>query len=396
MIITWIGFLLSVGLIIGLARKNLWMGLMAGALLLGIFNLSFIKIASVAGSTLSDISIVLLAISVGLIPLIGGIMEESHLMEGLVNNLRIGKKGFLMLSPALFGMLPMPGGALLSAPMVERGGEGVSGAQKAALNVWFRHLLIFMYPLGALLPTTKMAGLNLYRELLYLLPYFIVLTVTGYIFTIRGIKGNINYRGRFNLKKLLVPLAVILLAPIIHSLLMRIFNIVEIGLLIGVSASLIVAWVTSGLKRKDFLRIAKKMQPWNYTLIIFGMFLFLNIFKAAEMSEVIAAIAFSPVFLVIFIGALLGFATGRVQVPVSIILPIFYAKYGESAMTFPVFAVMFFGIFIGYLISPIHPCVSVSVEYFNTNLKDYMKFVIPPAVISIIIATAAAFLVFAG
>lgn len=396
MIITWIGFLLSVGLIIGLARKNLWMGLMAGALLLGIFNLSFIKIASVAGSTLSDISIVLLAISVGLIPLIGGIMEESHLMEGLVNNLRIGKKGFLMLSPALFGMLPMPGGALLSAPMVERGGEGVSGAQKAALNVWFRHLLIFMYPLGALLPTTKMAGLNLYRELLYLLPYFIVLTVTGYIFTIRGIKGNINYRGRFNLKKLLVPLAVILLAPIIHSLLMRIFNIVEIGLLIGVSASLIVAWVTSGLKRKDFLRIAKKMQPWNYTLIIFGMFLFLNIFKAAEMSEVIAAIAFSPVFLVIFIGALLGFATGRVQVPVSIILPIFYAKYGESAMTFPVFAVMFFGIFIGYLISPIHPCVSVSVEYFNTNLKDYMKFVIPPAVISIIIATVAAFLVFAG
>ena len=58
------------------------------------------------------------------------------------------------------------------------------------------------------------------------------------------------------------------------------------------------------------------------------MFLFLNIFKASETSRVIADASFSKVFLVVGIGALLGFATGRVQVPISILLPIYLAQFG--------------------------------------------------------------------
>ncbi len=61
-----------------------------------------------------------------------------------------------MLSPALFGMLPMPEGALLSAPMVDRFGENIDDSKKVIINVWFKHYLVFIYPLGALLPTTKM------------------------------------------------------------------------------------------------------------------------------------------------------------------------------------------------------------------------------------------------
>jgi len=62
---------------------------------------------------------------VAIIPLIGGGLEESGRMAELVSNLRIGRRAFLASSPALLGMLPMPGGALLSAPLVEREGEEV-------------------------------------------------------------------------------------------------------------------------------------------------------------------------------------------------------------------------------------------------------------------------------
>ena len=48
------------------------------------------------------------------------------------------------------------------------------------------------------------------------------------------------------------------------------------------------------------------MKPWNFALIILGMFLFLNIFKASETSRVIAEASFSKVFLVVIIGALLA------------------------------------------------------------------------------------------
>jgi integral membrane protein (TIGR00529 family) len=385
-IIIWIGFLFSLTLLILIARKSFWLGMLIGALVLGLFNLSIREIAYVFWGTVSDPSIILLAISVGIIPLIGGIMEESHLIEWLVQNLRIGKKGSLMLSPAIFGMLPMPGGALLSAPMVERTGEGVKSDMKAVINVWFRHLLIFVYPLGALLPTTKMANLNLYREIPYLIPFFFVIFILGYLFMIRGVRGEINYKDKFELKGLLIPLGIIMGAPIIHFSLMRIFKIGEIALLIGVSISFILAFIASRLKMREFPKVIKKMRPWNYTLIIFGMFLFLNIFKSSDMSDVIAKIAFTPAFLIVGIGAFLGFVTGRVQLPVSILLPIFYSKYGEATMTPTTFAIMFFSILMGYMISPIHPCVLVSIEYFKTNIKDYMKTMASSVIISLVIA----------
>ncbi len=393
-LIIWLGFLLSLTTIILVSRKSLWLGLIIGSILLGLFNLSPIEIGRVIIETIRDPSILLLALSVGIIPLIGGIMEESHLMEWLVNNLRVGKKGFLMLSPALFGMLPMPGGALLSAPMVERAGNDIEGDRKAAINVWFRHLLIFVYPLGALLPTTKMAGLNVYKELMYLIPYFFIIFVLGYYFLIRDIKGSINYKGNFDIKGLTIPLIIILLAPIIHFIFMGAFSIEEIPLIIGVLVSLILAFVFSRMKMGKFLGVVKKMKPWNYAMIIIGMFLFLNIFKASDMSKVIADIAFSPSFLLIGIGFLLGFATGRIQVPVSILLPIFYSKFGTAAMTPTTFAIMFFAVFMGYMISPIHPCVSVSIAFFNTSIKDFLKILILPVIISLIIMTISAFIQF--
>lgn len=393
-LIIWLGFLLSLTTIILVSRKSLWLGLIIGSILLGLFNLSPIEIGRVIIETIRDPSILLLALSVGIIPLIGGIMEESHLMEWLVNNLRVGKKGFLMLSPALFGMLPMPGGALLSAPMVERAGNDIEGDRKAAINVWFRHLLIFVYPLGALLPTTKMAGLNVYKELMYLIPYFFIIFVLGYYFLIRDIKGSINYKGNFDIKGLTIPLIIILLAPIIHFIFMGAFSIEEIPLIIGVLVSLILAFVFSRMKMAKFLGVVKKMKPWNYAMIIIGMFLFLNIFKASDMSKVIADIAFSPSFLLIGIGFLLGFATGRIQVPVSILLPIFYSKFGTAAMTPTTFAIMFFAVFMGYMISPIHPCVSVSIAFFNTSIKDFLKILILPVIISLIIMTISAFIQF--
>ena len=391
-IIIWFGFLFSLTLLILIARKSFWFGMLIGALVLGLFNLSIKEIAYVFWGTVSDPSIILLAISVGIIPMIGGIMEESHLIEWLVQNLRIGKKGSLMLSPAIFGMLPMPGGALLSAPMVERTGEGVKSDMKAVINVWFRHLLIFVYPLGALLPSTKMANLNLYREIPYLIPFFFVIFITGYLFMIRGVRGKINYKDKFELKGLLIPLGIIMIAPVIHFSLMNVFKIGEIALLIGVGVSFTLSFIASKLTVREFPKVVKKMRPWNYTLIIFGMFLFLNIFKSSDMSDVIAEIAFTPAFLIVGIGAFLGFVTGRVQLPVSILLPIFYSKYGEATMTPTTFAIMFFSILMGYMISPIHPCVLVSIEYFKTNFRDFLKSMSYSVIISLVIAAIAAML----
>jgi len=385
MILVWISFLASLILMIIIARKNLWMGLTAGALTLGLLNLPIIELIKIFLSTITDTSIVLLAVSVGIIPLIGGALEISGLMNDLIDSLKMKSKTFIMLAPAFMGMLPMPGGALLSAPIISKVGKHISNNDYTAINVWFRHVLILIYPLGALLATTKMANLNLYYEMLLLIPGFILLALLGNIFLLKSVDSNHKLEGITNLKKLLIPVLVIISAPVIHITLISSFkNILpEIPLLIGVAFSLFLAYYFGKLPVKSLKQLSIKMKPWKFFLIIIAMFIFLNMFEASNVSAAISVIVFSKTFLIVGIGVFLGFVTGRVQVPVSILLPIFYSKFGIESMTPIVFAIMFFAVFMGYVVSPVHPCVSVSLEYFHTELKDFYKKLFVPTLISI-------------
>jgi len=314
-------------------------------------------------------------------------LEESGLMEGLFKNLRLKRKLFLIFGPAFLGMLPMPGGALLSAPLVLRAGGDISDKQYVAINVWFRHALILIYPLGALLVTSKMAGLYLYRTLMYLIPGFILMILLGWIFLLKGIGGNLPSQKHLDYKALFTPILIIIAAPLTHLLLMTLFpNILtEIPLIIGVSVSLVLAMLFGKMKPLDLIAVIKKMKPLKYFLIIIGMFLFLNIFKASNISAIIAEIAISKSFTIVVIAAFLGFVTGRVQMPFAIALPIFYSRFGADSMSYLLFAVMFFSTYMGYIVSPIHPCVSVSIEFFGSNLKGFYKKLFWPVSISLAI-----------
>jgi integral membrane protein (TIGR00529 family) len=384
--VLWLGFIIALIVVISVAKKSLWLSLTLGAFILGFSSLSFRKVFITFLETLMDPAIILLAVSVGIIPLIGGVMEETHLMESLVQNLRIGKKGTLMAGPALFGMLPIPGGALLSAPLVESAGKDINNTLKVQINVWFRHLLIFIYPLATLLPTTKIANIDLYGQIVYMIPFFIFSSILGCFFFIRKINGVIKYNKIFRLKELLIPLSIILLAPLFHFFFLRFFSISEVPLLIGVSLSLIFALRVSRLQVKSIVLVAQKMRVWVFPLIILSMFLFLNMFKASRMSSLIAEIDMPETLLLVGIGAILGFVTGRIQIPVSVIVPIYFSKYSVSSVPELAFAVMFFSAYMGYILSPVHPCVAVSLEYFKVSFSQYSKGIIIPVLLSLIFA----------
>jgi len=123
------------------------------------------------------------------------------------------------------------------------------------------------------------------------------------------------------------------------------------------------------------------MKPWKYFLIIIAVFLFLHIFQATSVSEELSKIVFSKSFLIIFIGAFLSLVTGRVQVPVSILIPIFVGTYGAAELTPLTFAIMYVAVYLGYMISPVHPCVSVSLEFFGAKYKDFTGKLLLPSLI---------------
>jgi integral membrane protein (TIGR00529 family) len=379
-----LGLVVSLGAILLIARRNLPLALFCGALILGFFTLPFFETIRIIVATLSDASVLLLALAMGVIPMIGGSMTVSGQMDDLVNNLRVGKKGLMAFSPAIMGLLPMPGGALLSAPILAKGGTGVADDLKVAINNWFRHLFVLIYPLSsALIASAKMAGISVYNAMVYLLPTFLFALLLGYLFLIRKIEGKMEYEKAFSIKGLLLPLSVVLIAPVIDFTLKTCtaLSVEEIATVIGVTIAFVLSLILSRV-RLNLWRIAKRMKPWNFALIIIGMFIFLNVFKASNAAALIASIPLPPVTLCVVSGFVLGLATGRVLLPASIILPV-YLTFG--AITPVVFALIYTNIFFGYVISPVHPCVCVSLEYFNASMRDFLKLLVFPTLIIFLI-----------
>ena len=393
-LLTWIGLLLTLVVLLGISRWNLYLAMFTAALVLGLFTLPPLKVGLAFLGVLFDPGIVLLALVVAIIPLIGGGLEESGQMEELVSNMRIGRRAFLASSPALLGMLPMPGGALLSAPLVERGGEEVDGALKVAVNVWFRHILYLVYPLGpALIASAKVAGLEVYRVIPYLFPFLLLSLLLGYWFLLRKVDGRMDWAGDFSLKGLLVPLGIILAAPGL-DLLLKVttsLSVGELGTLAGVSLSLTLIAIIGRLRLSELGRIAREMRVWRFALIILGMFFFLDVFQRSGAPKLLAELTLPPAVLCVVVGFLLGLVTGRIQAPAAIIIPIFAA--GAKAVTPPLFALIFYSIFLGYVLTPVHPCISVSAEYFRVSMRDFLRVLVPPAALALLVtAVLAAFL----
>jgi len=393
--LVWIGFALSIILLLVVARRDLALGMAVATLVLAFFTLPMHAFGQALLTTISDPSVLLLALIVGLIPMIGGTMEASGAMERLVSNLRIGVRPFLAFAPAFLGLLPMPGGALLSAPLIERGAGHTPADVKAAANVWFRHVLLIVYPLGpSLIASAKIAGIDVYAAIPYLFAPFALLILVGYVFLLRRAGGRLSQRGAFSLAGLLVPMGIILVAPVLDLVLKRVidFPVAEIGTAIGVLTSLVFAASIGQVGPRRLRGILLKMKPWKYMLIILAMFAFLNVFTTSGVPEKIAAMTLPPVVLCVVIGVILGLITGRIQAPMSIIVPIYISTYG--ALTPAGFAVTYFAVFLGYILTPIHPCISVSLEYFKTSMGPFLRRMLAPAAIGVLASLVVGFFVF--
>jgi len=370
--LVWIGFAVSVVLLLVVSRRSLALGMTVAAVVLAFFTLPMHTFGQAMLDTISDPSVLLLALVVGLIPLIGGTMEASGQMQRLVSNLRIGVRPFLVLAPALIGMLPMPGGTLFSAPLIERGAGHAPTDVKAAANIWFRHTLLPVYPLGAaLIASAKIAGFEVYDVIPAMMPVFALNLLLGYVFLLRRVDGKLSRSGLFSPAGLLIPLLVILIAPAIDLVLRHVVDLPypEIGTAAGVLTSLVLAIVVCRPTLKSVRDVSVRMKPWKYAAIILAMFAFLEVFQASGLPERIAAMTLPPLVLCVVIAFALGLITGRIQAPMAIVVPIYLSMYG--GMSTASFAVTFYAVFLGFILTPIHPCVSVSLEYFKTSLSSF-------------------------
>lgn len=386
--IEWLGFFLAMAALLIVSQKNLGIAMFIGAFILGVFMIPE-SLLSTMLSAMIEPSTILLAIIVALIPMIGGTLNETGQIDKLISNLRIGKKPFLMLSPALIGLLPMPGGALLSAPIVEKAGKGIPKEKKSGINVWFRHVLYLVYPISAdLIVSTAAARIGLYQPIPCLLVILIFSLFLGYFFFLRGSLGRIEYEKQFSSRDLFLPLTALLIAPLL-DVLIKMFLILpeqKVGTLIAVTVSLIFALIIGKTELKKLQEIIASAKPWNFAFMMIGIMVFLGVFKNSGILELFEDIPMTPEILYV-IAVALGFITGRIITPAGIVFPIYLSKFG--AISPSTFALIYFGIFLGYVLTPVHPCVSLTAESMKIKIRDYFKTLIPPVTVGLTVGLLA-------
>lgn len=368
-------------------RVNLGITLNAAALLLALLVLDLPEIGNVIyETTISPLTISLVVATFGIM-LLSLLYKETKVIDVLSESLsKIVNNSKLIVSmlPAVIGLLPVGGGALMSAPLVEAETEklGLKEDKKTYVNLWFRHTIFPVYPVSQFLILTAMlTGLTVTSLILRQIPVVISMVIIGYLIglwksTKTKEEENVKANRGSELKRFGITFSPIL-ATIIAVI---IFSIdVSIAAFIGVAVLLMIAKPNF----KTFIKPFKNRTIWGITLAAYGAFLLRNVAGAIGISQIFGSFVTNgniDVLLLLtvipaFLGAITGSPSGGIAISVSILT-------GIVSFTPKSASLLYISSYLGYLVAPTHLCLVLTAEYFKCSLGKLYKYLIPSLIVS--------------
>jgi len=390
-------------LVLVLLRLSLQIGtaLAAAAAVLGLaYSMTPSEVLSAAWSSLTDRKTLVLVSVVTLILILSSSMERLGQMEELLGRFRIWASGSpwgMVTFPALIGLLPMPGGAYFSAPMLDAfDPEGrLDSALKSFLNYWYRHLWEYWWPLypGVLL-TCSIAGFELWQYMLLSIPMTALAVLGGlpHLSRVpRTLWANGSGGGTVRPGSGWRPLAPILLAilpgvgfgvllQLLGNMQVRTHLPRETGLLAGLVAGVIWIWWEKRAKAGDLRPIlldGKLLRMW---MILAGVFAFKGVIEGSGAAQAVGVallrmdipLFWVVVFLPMIVGAISGLTIAFVGTCFPILVTLIHAV-GVSEMELPLMVLAFASGFTGTLMTPLHLCLILSNEYFGAGWADVYR-----------------------
>ncbi len=338
-----------------------------------------------------------LAIIVSLILVLSNSLEQAGQMrrllfnfKGLIKNPKIN----LVIFPALIGLLPMPGGAIFSAPMVKDLGAGLnlSRSKLSYTNYWFRHIWEYCWPLyPGILLSSILANLNIVYFVLFAFPLTVIAYLLGYL----PLRSSQNWASRKSEKKMasslspflreLTPILIVIfpgliLGIILTALFPELGIAKELGLHISLCFGILWVWLVNRFDLKRVIRLLTSFQIINMIYLVASILIFKGILEQSHAAEAIAGellqmkipLVLITMFLPFLIGVISGYTLAFVGVSLPILIPLIHT-YGESSHMYSyVMLVMACG-FAGVLISPLHLCYILSNQYFETKMSSVYK-----------------------
>ncbi|MCK4933431.1 DUF401 family protein, partial [Candidatus Bathyarchaeota archaeon] len=371
-------------------RISIGVTLVSCAIAMSILSIDPPDIIWVFTETTTDpttISLVLATFGIGLLSLLYKETRTLNSLSESIGELLKNPKLVVSTLPAILGLLPVPGGALMSAPLVESTAEklGLDDAKKTYVNVWFRHLIFPIYPMGQfLILTATLTNTPISSIIISQIPVVAVMALVGYLTVLR--KATVSNstigmtRFRENSKKFLISFSPIL-TMILSVALLQVD--VSIAAFIGISLLILIAKPT----KETLVKAISNTAIYKVTLAAYGAMLLRSVAIASGVSEAfgqaVAAANVGEIVLLSVIPVVLGFLIGMPSGSVAISAPIIA---GVMTFTPRSASLLFISAYLGYLAAPTHLCLALTADYFKSSLNKVYKFLLPSVIVSFVAA----------
>lgn len=367
-----------------------------------------------AGTALVDSKTVFLALIVALIMVLSGLLEKTgqagRIMDSLTGYLR-NPRLRLVFFPALIGLLPMPGGAIFSAPMIQEasGGLDVTARDKTVINYWFRHVWELAWPLyPGMILAAALCSMTIFQFISYTFPGAFACIALGWFFFLRpsvlpmknnGDETSINEK-RAGIKTVLIesmPLLTAIAGALIFELLLASVSTsipFEVGIIMALTLAIASAIYlnpgSSGIIRG--LLLEKRFL--NMIFMIVCVFVFKDVLGKSGVIDELSRIAGGEAALIaaaVVIPFLVGFIAGITLAFVGAAMPLVVGLVHAAGLSdqLPAWAMLcMFSGFAGIMASPLHICFLLTCEYFKVDMYPAWKKIAMPSIVLMILGVA--------
>ncbi len=325
-----------------------------------------------------------------LVNVLGIVMKETGVSQKLapaIHGLFRSRRFALAAIPMMMGLLPTPGGIMLSAPMVRELGDHikVERSRQAAINFLFRHQWETIWPLFPSIPLIQgMFGISAFALISHNMAISLTGIISGVIFLLffgippKGKDKHTHAQFVHNLNNFAHAFWPILFVAILYAA----KNIPPaIGLIIALPIYLYVHKVSV----KRWPAFFKSGFNIDFALLILGALLFkVNLQAGNAIEQVVnflSEINMPQNFVIFFLPLFVAFLTGLTMPTVAITFPFLlpYIGTGQEAKI-GLETLAFSGLICGLLVTPVHLCLALSASYFETPLLKIILKVLGPVI----------------
>ncbi|MEO0251590.1 MAG: DUF401 family protein [candidate division WOR-3 bacterium] len=297
----------------------------------------------------------------------------------LVTSISKDLRSTLVIPPLIFGLLPMPAGAMLTADLTQKAGENLRVPKKWLFffNYWFRHVCEFSWPLyGALILSAGIAGIPVKDFLLMTFLYLIIAFISGLIFLLIKVK-KIKNGDRIQLSFTgLIVKAFETLWPVI---LLIILILLKTEMKLAVLLTLLLLFLVEKTEARAIWTTFRNSAVSDITLIVFVVLIFKGIVERTNtlslFANLLAKHGVPTIVPVVMLPMIMAFLTGITSAGIGSTAPILKGLFSLNPY-FPYLA--YVSAICGVLISPFHLCFITTKEYYKINFAEAYSTILVP------------------